>query len=314
VAEAVPGGPDGPTDMPARGWWRALKRATLRFKDENGADRAAGLTYYGLLSIFPAFIAVVALVGVLGQQSTVDEVLDGVASVGSEQAAEAFRGPAERVVEQKSAAGTLLGLGLLGAVWAASGYVGAFGRAMNAAWQVEEGRPFWKLRPYMLILTLGILIGSAIVLAGAAISGGVARRAGEWVGAGDGAVTAWDIAKWPVLLAVVVLMVALLYWATPNIRQPRFRWISPGAGLAIVTWLVASALFGLYVANLGSYDATYGALGGIVILLVWLWITNVALLIGAHVDVELERERELRAGRKNARRRIQLPEREPAAG
>jgi membrane protein len=166
----------------------------------------------------------------------------------------------------------------------------------------------------MLILTLGILIGSAIVLAGAAISGGVARRAGEWVGAGDGAVTAWDIAKWPVLLAVVVLMVALLYWATPNIRQPRFRWISPGAGLAIVTWLVASALFGLYVANLGSYDATYGALGGIVILLVWLWITNVALLIGAHVDVELERERELRAGRKNARRRIQLPEREPAAG
>lgn len=287
-----------------------LVRSVQRFRNEDAGDRAAALTYYGLLALFPAFIALVALVGVLGGQSTVDEVLDAIESVGSAQAAEAFRGPAESVVQQKAAAGALLGLGLLGAVWAASGYVGAFTRAMNAIWQKEEGRPFWKLRPYQLGLTLVLLIGAAVVLAAVAVSGSVADRVGGWIGLGDQAVTAWSIAKWPVLLLIVVLMVAVLYAATPNVDQPRFRWLTPGAALAIVTWLAASALFGLYVSTLGSYNATYGTLGGVVILLVWLWITNVALLVGAYVDVEIERERELDAGHVAAREEIQRPHRE----
>ena len=301
-----------PTALPPIGWWSILKRAVLRVKDEGGLDRAAALTYYALLAIFPAFIALVALVGVLGDQSTVDEVLDGIESIGSEQAAEAFPGPAESVVDQKSAAGSLLGFGLIAALWAASGYVNAFTRAMNQAWQVEEGRPFWKLRPYVVLLTLLFLLGGALVLTGAAISGDLAVQVGGWVGLGDTAVAVWNIAKWPIMLAIVILLVALLYWATPNIRQPRFRWLSPGAALAIVAWLVASAGFGFYVANFGSYNATYGALAGLIVLLVWLWITNAALLVGAHVDVELERERELRAGVKAAKRQIQLPPREPA--
>lgn len=296
--------------LPERGWAGVIVRSVQRFRHEDAGDRAAALTYYGLLALFPAFIALVALVGVLGGQSTVDEVLDAVESVGSEQAAETFRGPAESVVEQKAAAGALLGLGLLGAVWAASGYVGAFTRAMNAIWQKEEGRPFWKLRPYQLGLTLVLLIGAAVVLAAVAVSGSVADRAGDWIGLGDQAVMVWNLAKWPVLLLIVVLMVAILYAATPNVDQPRFRWLTPGAALAILTWLVASALFGLYVSTLGSYNATYGTLGGVVILLVWLWITNVALLVGAYVDVEIERERELDAGRTAAREEIQRPHRE----
>lgn len=301
-------------DIPPVGWWQVLLRAARRVKDEEGLDQAAALTYYSLLAMFPAFIALVAIVGVLGQQSTVDGVIDGIESIGSEQAAEAFRGPAQSVVDQKSAAGTLLGLGLLTALWAASGYVGAFARAMNRAWQAEEGRPFWRLRPYLLGLTVVLVVASALVVTGAAISGGLARRTGRAIGLGDEAVLAWNIAKWPVMLVIVALMVALLYWATPNVRQPRFRWLSPGAGLAILVWIVASAGFGIYVASFGSYNATYGALGGVIVLLVWLWLTNVALLVGAHLDVELERERELRSGLAAARERIQLPAREPASG
>jgi len=212
------------------------------------------------------------------------------------------------VVANRGGAGALVGLGLLGALWAASGYIGAFARANNAVWEVGEGRPFWKLKPIQLLITLVAVILVAIIALMLVVSGSVAEAIGEQIGLGDTAVTVWQIAKWPVMVAVVV---ALLYYATPNVKGRRFRWISPGAALAVIVWAIASAGFALYVANFGSYNATYGALAGVIVMLVWLWITNVALLVGVQFDAELERERQLIAGRP-AEDQLQVTEREPA--
>ena len=180
-------------------------------------------------------------------------------------------------------------LGLAGALWSASGYVGAFGRAMNRIYEIDEGRPIWKLRPAMLLLTIVLVILAALVLLALVLTGPVAESVGDAIGLGSTAVLVWQVAKWPVLLAVVILIVALLYYATPNVKQPKFRWVSVGAVLAIVVWILVSAAFGFYVANFSSYDKTYGALGGVIVFLLWLWLTNLALLFGAELDSELER-------------------------
>jgi membrane protein len=209
------------------------------------------------------------------------------------------------------AAGTALVLGLAGALWSASGYVGSFGRAMNRMHEIAEGRPFWKLRPWMLLVTLVEVVLAAAVLLGLVLTGPAAQVVGDLVGLGDTAVLVWSIAKWPVMLAAVVLMVAILYYAAPNVQQPRFRWISVGAALAILVWVVASAAFGLYVSQFSSYDKTYGSLAGVIVFLLWLWLTNLALLFGAELDSELERGRELQAGLP-AEERLQLPPRDTA--
>jgi membrane protein len=274
-------------------------------------DWAAALTYYAVLSLFPALIVLVALLGMFGQQGAVDELLKVVEDVGSKQAAEVVRGPLEGVIANRGGAGTLLGLGLAGALWSASGYIGAFTRAGNRIWQVEEGRPAWKLKPFQLLVTgLAVLI-LAVVAIGLVLTGPLARSLGEAIGLGDAAVLAWQIAKWPVLALLVVVLIALIYYLLPNVRQPRFRWMSPGAAAALVLWLVASAGFAIYVAEFGSYNATYGTLGGAIVLLVWLWIANLALLLGAELDAELERERELRHG-EPAHERLRLPPKQPA--
>jgi membrane protein len=210
---------------------------------------------------------------------------------------------------QSPAAGVALVLGALGALWSASGYIGAFGRAMNRIYEIDEGRPVWKLRPLQLALTLAGLVMAAAVAFMLAVSGPVAHAVGDAIGAGELAVTAWNILRWPVILIFVVLAVALIYYATPNIKQPRFRWISIGAAVAILTWIVASVLFGFYVANFSSYNKTYGALAGVIVFLLWLWITNLALLFGAELDAELERGRQLQAGLP-AERDLQLPPRD----
>jgi membrane protein len=194
-------------------------------------------------------------------------------------------------------------------VWSASGYLGAFMRASNAIYEVEEGRPFWKLRPLQVALTLVGILALAFVLIGLVVSGPVAEAVGKAIGLGDAAVTIYSIAKWPILIGVVMLLFAGLYYAAPNVKQPKFRWISPGGALAVVLWIAASAGFGFYVSNFGSYNATYGALGGVITFLVWMWITNIAVLLGAEFDAELERERELRAGIK-AQDEIKLPPRD----
>jgi membrane protein len=303
--------PESPTEIPRRGWWAVLKRTVGRFREENRTDWAAALTYYAVLSLFPALIVLVAILGLVGQQGAVDELLQTVEDVGSAQAAEAIRGPLEGVVQNRGGAGALLGIGLAAALWSASAYVGAFTRAGNEIWQVEEGRPFWKLKPFQILVTLAAVLILSVVAIALVLTGPLAEELGDAIGLGDAAVMAWQIGKWPVLALLLILLIAMVYYLLPNVRQPRFRWISPGAVVALVAWLVASAGFALYVANFGSYNATYGTLGGAILLLVWLWIANCALLLGAQFDAELERERELLAG-EPAHEQIQLPPKEPA--
>jgi membrane protein len=288
-----------------------LKRTVRRFREDNMTDWAAALTYYAVLSLFPALLVLVALLGVVGQESAVDELVKVVEDLGSAQAAAAVRGPLEGVVANRGGAGALLGIGILGALWSASGYIGAFTRAGNVIWQVEEGRPAWKLKPFQILVTAVAVLLLSVIAIGLVLTGPIAEAAGEAIGLGDAAVLAWQIAKWPVLALLVVLLIAMIYYLLPNVRQPRFRWVSPGAIVALLVWLVASAGFAVYVASFGSYNATYGTLGGAIVLLIWLWISNLALLLGAEFDAELERERELRSG-EPAHEQIRLPAKEPA--
>jgi membrane protein len=262
-----------------------------------------------VLSIFPALVVIVSLLGVFGQgKRTTDSVLQIVGDLAPGSAVDTLRGPIEQLVESPSAGFALIA-GVVGALWSASGYIGAFGRAMNRIYEIDEGRPVWKLRPLQLVLTFGALVAAAAAALMLTVSGPVATAIGDIIGAGDVASTVWNIARWPLILALMVLAVATLYYATPNVQQPKFRWISVGAGVALVTWVVASVLFGFYVAHFGSYNKTYGALAGVAVFLLWLWITNLALLFGAELDAELERGRQLQAGIA-AERDLQLPPRD----
>jgi membrane protein len=288
---------DEPTDLPGRSWWEVLKRTAREAKDDHLTDWAASLTYYGLLALFPALIVLVALVGVFGSYpKTTNALLDIVRDLGPRSAVETFRKPIEGVVRNKGGAGALLGVGLLFAIWSASGYVGAFMRASNAIYEVEEGRSFWTLRPLQIAMTIVMVLATAVVALAIVVTGPLASSIGDVVGLGGTAVTVWNIAKWPMILVVVLTMIAFLYYAAPNVRQPSFRWITPGSLVAIVIWFLASVAFGFYAANFGSYNETYGSLGGVIIFLVWLWITNLAILFGAEFNSELERERELAEG------------------
>ncbi len=297
-----------PSSNRARGATSCAGRGGSSCSDQC-TDLAAALTYYAVLALFPAAIALISLLGLVGQgDDAVDEVLSIVDDLGGASIVGTI-GPTLTDLSQSQSAGLALVLGLAGALWSASGYVGAFGRAMNRIYEIGEGRPIWKLRPAMLLLTVVLVVLAAAVLLALVLTGPVALAVGNALGLGSTGVLLWEIAKWPVLLAVVVAIVALLYYATPNIRQPRFRWVSVGAVLAIVIWGLLSAAFGFYVANFGSYDKTYGALGGMIVFLLWLWLTNLALLFGAELDSELERGRELQSGQA-AEEILQLPPRD----
>jgi membrane protein len=301
--------PDGPPDLTKRSWTYTAKAAFAEFGHDQCTDLAAALTYYSVLALFPGLLALVSLLGIFGQgQSTTQTMLDIVRQIGQGNAAEQLRGPLDQMTHTGSA-GFALVFGLLGALWSASGYVGAFGRALNRIYQIDEGRPPWKLRPQQLLITAVSVVMAALVLVGLVLSGSVARSVGDAIGLGSGAVTVWNIAKWPVILLVVVALVAMLYYSTPNIKQPKFRWISVGASIAIITWIIGSILFGLYVSQFGHYNKTYGSLAGVIVFLLWLWITNLALLFGAEVDSELERARELQSGIE-AEEVLQLPPRD----
>jgi membrane protein len=305
------GAPEGPTDLPARSWRAVLRRSIREFRDDNLTDWAAALTYYAVLSVFPALIVFVALIGLCGSYpQTSDALLDIVGKVGPSSAVETFRGPITGVVTNRGGAGALLGIGLLGALWSASGYVGAFIRASNAIYEVEEGRPFWKLRPLQIAVTIFMVLGAALVALSVVATGNLARAVGDAVGVGHTAVTVWNIAKWPVLVVIVVTMFAVLYYVAPNVRLPRFRWLTPGGILAVAIWLLASAGFAVYAAMFGSYNKTYGTLGGVVIFLVWMWLTNLAVLLGAEFNAEVERQRELETGMPAAEEQLQLPPRD----
>ena len=303
--------PESPTHLSRREWLGVLQRTVREFRDDNLTDWAAALTYYAVLALFPALIVFVALIGLFGQYpKTTDSLLEIVGNIAPQSTVDTLREPIESVVKEKGGAGALLGFGLLGAVWSASGYVGAFMRASNAIYEVREGRRFWKLRPLQIAVTVVMVLMAAVVAMAIVTTGPLAQAIGDVIGLGDTAILVWDIAKWPVLLAVVVTMFAILYFVAPNVRLPAFRWISPGGVVAVVIWLVISLAFGLYVANFGSYNKTYGTLGGVIIFLVWMWLTNVALLLGAEFNAELERGRELQAGMARAEDELQLPPRE----
>ena len=301
--------PESPSDLTKPSVFYVLRKTAREFSTDQCTDLAAALTYYAVLSLFPAMLALVSLLGVFGQgKRTTDAVLEIVNGIAPSSAVDTLRPTIEQLVNTPSA-GFALVLGLLTALWSASGYVGAFGRAMNRMYEIDEGRPVWKLRPLQLLLTLAGLVLAAVVAFMLAVSGPVASAIGAAIGLGGPALTAWNIVRWPIILLAVVLAVAILYYATPNVKQPKFRWISIGAGVAIVAWIVASVLFAVYVSNFGSYNKTYGALAGVIVFLLWLWITNLALLFGAELDSELERGRQLQAGLP-AERDLQLPPRD----
>ena len=287
--------PDSPTDLDAHAWRAVLKRTVQEFRDDNLTDWAAALTYYSVLSIFPALIVLVSVLGLIGDSAT-QPLLDNLGKVAPGPAKDIFTSAIKDLQSGKGSAGLLFFVGLGAAVWSASGYVAAFMRASNAIYDIDEGRPVWKTLPVRVVLTLVLLVLLAISASAVVLTGGLAQEVGDLVGLGSTALTVWDIAKWPVLLFVVSFMFALLYWAAPNVRQPGFRWISPGGMLAVVLWVIASAGFAFYVGNFGSYNKTYGALGGVIVFLIWLWISNIAVLLGAEFNAELERGRAIEAG------------------
>ena len=303
---------------PGRGRGDTGRRATAKrtfaaFQADQVTDLAAALTYYAVLSIFPGLIALVSIVGLFGDpQATTRALTDIVADLGPSSATDTFGGPIESLTANRGTAGVLLVVGTLGAIYSASGYIGGFIRAANRIYGVEEGRPFWKLRPLQISITVAMVVLLVLVAGALVLSGPVAMSVGDTIGLADATVAIYQVAKWPVLATIVLAMLAMLYHAAPNVRLPRFRLITWGSGLALAVWLLASAGFALYFANFGSYDKTYGTLGGVVSFLVWLWITNIAVLLGLELDAELERSRELEAGVRGAADEIQLPPRQAA--
>lgn len=304
--------PQNPADLPAVSWKYVARRAAGKFTADGSTDLAAALTYYSVLSLFPAILALVSVVGLVGQaEQTTALILDLVSRAAGPGTVDTLQGPLEQLTQSR-AAGWALILGLGTALWSASGYVGAFSRAMNRIYGVDEGRPVWKLRPALLLVTLSAVLMVAVMAVLLVVSGPIAQAIGDLVGLGDATIRAWNIGKWPVVGILAVVLIAVLYYFTPNVRQPKFRWISLGAGIALVAIVISSAGFGLYVANFSKYEQTYGAIAGIIVLLLWLWIVNLMLLFGAEVDAELERARQLRAGIE-AEVQLQLPPRDSTA-
>jgi membrane protein len=301
--------PDGPTDVDKPSWKYILKKTLREFSKDQCPDLAAALTYYGVLSLFPAILALVSLIGLFGDpQKTTDALLQIVQGFVPAETVDTVGGVVSDLANAP-AAGLTLVLGLATALWSASGYVGAFGRAMNRVYEVDEGRPFIKLRGTMLVVTLFAVVVVAILAGMLVLSGPVAEAVGGLIGLTGVFLTIWNIAKWPVMVALIIVIIAVLYYATPNVKQPKFKWMSMGSGIALFVFLLASLGFGFYVGNFGNYNKTYGALGGVIVMLLWLWILNMSLLFGAEFDAEMERGRQLQAGIE-AEETIQLPPRD----
>lgn len=284
-----------PTDLPRAEVPGVLKRTLREFKADNLTDLAAALTYYGVLAIFPMIIVLVSVLGLIGHSVT-QPLISNLSKVAPGPAKQIFTSAIHNVESGKGTAGILFIVGLVGALWSASSYIAAFMRASNVVWDVEEGRPVWKTIPIRLGVTLGTVVLLTVSALAVVLTGAVATQVAGVLGLGHTAVTVFDIAKWPIMLLLVSLILAVLYYAGPSVRQPSIRWVSPGSILAVVVWIIASAAFAFYVANFSSYNKTYGALASVVIFLVWLWITNVVILFGAELNAELERGRQIQAG------------------
>src|SRR5437588_11592476 len=289
------GAPQKPTQLRTGSWLGVLKRTITEFKADNLTDSAAALTYYGVLAIFPALIALVSVLGLIGH-SAIQPLITNLDKLAPGSARQIFTSAIQNIEHSRGAAGVLFIVGLAAAVGSASGYISAFMRASNAIYDIEEGRPFFIAIPVRLAVTVVLLALLAISAIAVVITGGLATQVGKVLGIGSTAVTIWDIAKWPVLLFIVSFMFSILYWASPNVKHPGFRWLSPGGVFAVAVWVIASGAFAFYVANFSSYNKTYGALASVIIFLVWLWISNIAVLLGAEWNAEIERARQIEAG------------------
>lgn len=287
-------GPERPTELPGGSWRAALKRTVREYQADNLRDWAAALTYYSVLSIFPALLVLVSLIDLAGQ-ATIQALLDNLGQVAPGSVNQILEAAIRNLQQNRGSAGVLAVVALAAALWSASSYIAAFMRASNTIYDVPEGRPVWKTLPIRIGVTLVVMLLLAVSATAVVATGGLADRIGRLLGLGSAVVTVWEIAKWPLLLLVVSFMFALLYWASPNARQG-FRWVSPGGILAVVLWMVVSAGFALYVANFAAYNKTYGSLAGVIIFLVWLWLSNLAILLGAEFNAELERSRAIAAG------------------
>ncbi|MFD9421029.1 YihY/virulence factor BrkB family protein [Streptomyces goshikiensis] len=287
--------PDQLTELPKRSWKAVLRGTVKEFKDDELADRAAALTYYGVLALFPALLVLVSLLGIAGESAT-KQVLDNLQKLTPGPARDVVSNAVQQLQGNAGVGSVLAIVGLAVAIWSASGYIAAFIRTSNAVYDMPEGRPAWKVLPLRLALTVTLMVlacASALIVV---FSGSLARQAGTALGIGDTALTAWSIAKWPVLVLLITIMIAILYWAAPNAKGRGFKWVTPGSFLALVIWMIASAGFAFYVANFASYNKTYGTLAGVIIFLVWLWITNLAILLGLEFDAEMVRQRAIAGG------------------
>ena len=287
--------PEAPTDLSKRSWKEIVKRTIREFKEDDLTLLAAALTYYGVLAIFPALLVLVSILGLLGA-STTQPLIDNLASLTPGAARDVVTSAIRNLQRASGAAGLAFVFGILAALWSASGYVGGFIKASNIIYEVEEGRPFWKLRPLQIAVTVVLVLVAAGISISIVVTGPLAQKVGGVIGLGDTAVTVWNIAKWPVIALLVSQVIAFLYWIAPNVRQPGYRWVSPGGIFAVVLWVIASAAFAFYVSNFASYNKTYGSLAAVIIFLVWLWITNVVILLGAEMNAEIERGRQIQGG------------------
>ncbi len=302
--------PQAPTQVIRSSWKDVVKRTVREFKEDDLTLLAAALTYYGVLSLFPGMLVLVSILGLLGT-STTQPLVENLAALTPGPARDVVTNGIRNLQNASGTAGFAFVLGILGALWSASGYVGGFMKASNIIYEVEEGRPFWKLRPLQIVVTVLLVLVAAVISLSIVVTGPLAQRVGDVIGLGDTTVTVWNIAKWPVIALVVSQVIAFLYWVAPNVKQPGYRWISPGGIFAVVLWILASAAFAFYVSNFGSYNKTYGSLTAVIVFLVWLWITNVVILLGAEMNAEVERERQIRQGVPPDQEPF-LPPREPA--
>jgi membrane protein len=296
-----------PVALPRGSWGGTLKRTLSEFKEDKLNHWGAALTFYAVLSLFPALLVMVSLVGLFADPARVTKVLtDTVSELGPASAADTFKAPIESITGNRGTAGVMLIVGIATALWAASGYVSAFADASNSIYEVEEGRPFWKLKPLQLLVTLALIVLAALVSLALVLSGPIVGALGGALGISDSVLTLWSFAKWPAMLVLVLLIFGVLYYTAPNARVSGVRWVTPGAVVALLAWIVASIAFALYVSNFSSYDKTYGSLGGVVVFLLWLWLTNMAILLGAEFNAETERAKQLETDVSGAGKRLRL--------
>ena len=301
-----------PLTLPRHTWGDTLKRTVSGFREDKLNHWGAALTYYAVLSVFPALLVLVSFVGLVASPQRVTTILtDTVSQLGPKTAAKTFQGPIQSITANRGEAGAVFAAAIFSALWAASGYVSAFSDACNTIYGVEEGRPFWKRKPFQLLVTLVLILFAALVTLALVLSGPVVGALGGALGIGDTALNAWRFAKWPAMAVLVLMIFGVLYYTSPNARVSGVRWVTGGALLALMAWLVASVAFAFYVANFGAYNKVYGTLAGVVVFLLWLWITNMAILLGAEFNAETERARQIQTGVAGADRKLRLPEREP---